>query len=230
MKKSLLSFILLAFTCASQAQDFRLGLNFNPLFNFYTTTQTADDQQFSIDNDGANFGFGYGVFGEFMFADNYSFLVEIQHVVSSADYKYSGIGPEGNSIRDLNFSTNTDYQFVHLPLLLKLKSNEIGYSTYFAKVGVAPSFLVASRGEGNRYATNKEGDHWRVDLRDENMNTRLLNLFVVFGIGMEYSLGGNLSAVGGVSFHNGVTRLNNYNSDFYTLRNGFISIDLGIMF
>jgi len=103
-----------------------------------------------------------------------------------------------------------------------MKTNEIGYWTYYAKFGFAPALQVKSRGTNTYETAPKEND---VPLDDA---TSTFNASVIIGGGAMYSLGGSTYLNMGLTFHNGLVDIQT--SDKYSVKSAFISLDLGILF
>lgn len=110
-------------------------------------------------------------------------------------------------------------QYLDIPLGLKLKSEELGYATFFLEAGFNPMINIAAR------VTSKDDSFEKENIREE---TRLFNLGYHVGIGVEYRLGGNTSAVGGVRWSSGLTDVTG--SDQANVNTRALSIHLGILF
>jgi hypothetical protein len=113
-------------------------------------------------------------------------------------------------------------KYLEIPLTLKLRTNEIGYITYWAQVGVGLGFNIKAKGDDEidhkkiDVSTN-ETSVWEdagarvVDLTGdnaikENDISKDINLFrtsLIVGGGIEYNLSGDASLVAGVVFNNG---------------------------
>src|SRR6185436_15972364 len=110
-----------------------------------------------------------------------------------------------NDSTNLTVVTSPNLQYVELPLTLKLKTNEIGYMTYFLQVGVAPGVNIRSRADvttttqidGKQPTTVKETG---IDIKD-NINN--INLSMVISAGVEYNLSGNTNLLLALTFNNG---------------------------
>ena len=110
-------------------------------------------------------------------------------------------------------------QYIEVPLGLKFKTNEIGYTTFYANLGF--SFQV------NIKATGK--DSYKV-IENENIKDeiRLLNMGYYFGAGIEYSLGGNTALIAGINWTNGFIDITSGNPGKITL--GILQLRAGIIF
>ena len=112
-------------------------------------------------------------------------------------------------------------QYINIPLGLKFKTNQIGYFTYFANLGVAMHINI------NSSATSSDTKN---TLDDDNIseNISLFNLSYFFGGGAEYSLGGNTSLIFGLGFDRGFIDMTSQESDKITSRS--LIFKLGVLF
>jgi hypothetical protein len=104
-------------------------------------------------------------------------------------------------------------QYIELPITLKLKTNEIGYLTYYLQAGLAPAINIRSRADikfntqtttlatNSTVISNVESDD--EDIQDEINN---INLSMIIGGGIEYTLSGSTVLLVGVQFNNGFLR------------------------
>jgi hypothetical protein len=133
--------------------------------------------------------------------------------------------------------------YLEFPLSLKLKVNEIGYTTFFAQFGFAPSVLYRTKAKwkGQRVdgsgifttdyylnnaknTTNQEFDAYRDDIR-------FYRIAMIVGAGMEYRFSGTTALVVSFRFNNG---LNNIFADDREPKangiNNFIALNAGLLF
>src|SRR5438270_604786 len=122
MKKIFVLMTVLFFTAstlqAQENQKLHFGLKASPTLAWLT----SDTKGF--ESSGTKLGFSYGLITEFNFSTHYAFATGI-------DVTYRG----GNSSLQSNDSTKVEtkynLEYIELPITLKLKTNEIGYLTYF---------------------------------------------------------------------------------------------------
>jgi len=110
-------------------------------------------------------------------------------------------------------------QYLDIPLGLKLKTEELGYATFFLEAGFNPMFNINASASASDDSFSKE------DIREV---TRLFNLGYHAGIGVEYRLGGNTAAIGGIRWSSGLTDVTDNDKANVTMR--AISIHIGILF
>ena len=84
-------------------------------------------------------------------------------------------------------------QYLVVPIGLKLQTNQIGYVTYFADLGLDPKIVIS-----------RKADIPSQNITDENASNelRLFNLSYHVTAGIEYSMGGSTALVFGLNFDN----------------------------
>ncbi len=136
---------------------------------------------------------------ETYFKPNYAFVSGLSLTSLGGNLMYKDSASLSTSSgRQCNHSGNTTVAYnlnlSVLPVALKLKSNEIGYFTYYAQMGFTPQFNIGSRATSTDDLLNK-------DNVSEEIN--LFNLSYFFGGGIEYNIGGQTSLITGIFFNNG---------------------------
>jgi hypothetical protein len=109
--------------------------------------------------------------------------------------------------------------YLSIPVGLKLKTNQIGYVTYFAELGFNQNINIGSRASSSGNGLNKDNVPKEVNL---------LNMSYFFGGGIEYNIGGNTSIVAGVLFHNGFVDVLS-NNDHKAVMN-YLAFRVGVLF
>ncbi len=201
MKKFSLLILFSLFFFSAHAQDMKFGLTVSPHMNWFR----AEKEQI---NSKARVGLKYGAIGEFYFADNYAFAVGVNHVLTGGGFETDRneyiMFEQGELINDEvdTVPAFNDYklnlQYIEVPLTLKLKTNEIGYLTYYGQIGATPGVKLKSRVDAS--SNNQNDDLKNTDvLKDINF----VNLALTVGGGIEYSLTEDVSLLAGIYFNNG---------------------------
>lgn len=213
-----LSFLFLFFsTQRSVGQETRLSLHIDPMM----TWLSPDGKR--IENEGSRLGFQFGLGIDRFFTDNYAFQtgLYISHIggklsfLDSVALKLTGVTdtiPPGNAI-------SMNLQYLSVPVGLKLQTNEIGYTTLYANMGVLPMVNVQSR------ANIPDLDYEREDLEEE---ISLFNMGYYIGLGIHYSLGGPTALTAGVNYFNGFLDMAEPGSRKYLTR--YLTLRLGVLF
>ncbi|MBL4754757.1 MAG: PorT family protein [Flavobacteriales bacterium] len=229
-KKGILLFtliVLLTFMAPSQssAQDKKVG------FGLQATpalTWMKPDNVKELNRDGTKVGFGYGLMFDFRFGTNYSLSTGVNVISSKAQVKYLEVDTLGveythGGTKDTlfpPFGVTYSLSYVEIPILLLLKTNEIGYMTYFGQFGLATQIKTKAKGE----ATGVES--W-VDVEDVSDEVKFLNLGLSIGAGFEYSLGGNTKFIVALVYNNGFSDILK-SSHLATAKS--LGLKLGMMF
>ena len=212
MKKIPLIFVILFCLNISFAQQLQFGLKLSPHVGW-----AKSDKLTMIKNNGIGFGFSYGLVADYNIKDNYGLNFEFNHSMINF-----------NTIRiDSSIVHKWSQQYVELPVSLKMKTNEINNIIYYGKIGVGPKINTSA----------KIGK--KTEIQENNKNDiNFFNAAFVIGGGIHYALGGSTMALAGLSFHNGLMRVNRSRRDIFEslslkdvqLKNSFVSLDLGILF
>ncbi len=189
-----LAFVMAVSSLYAQDNKFNFGLKLSPTIAWFKAEGPG------LESGGSKLGFAYGLIADINFAPNYAFETGIDVTYRGGKVKVEGIDEK----------SDITLQYIELPLTLKLKTNEIGYLTYFGRVGFAPGVNIR--------ASN--------DISKKDVNP--INLSLIVGLGAQYSLGGKTSALVGITFNNGF--LDVAKEDNFKLASSFIALDLGIMF
>lgn len=187
-------------TPASEFDKFRFGLHFSPNIGW----EKPDND--NVEMKGLVVGYGFGLMTEFNLSKRYSVLTGVN--VNKAGHRNSTFnGTDYSEVRQIRTS------YVEIPVSLKLKTNEIGYLTYFGKFGLAPSIATSSRYE------TEGGSRGKFDY------TTGVRMGLLIGIGAEYNLSGNTSLMFGLDFNNGFTNIYTRKAGYDLKGNRFNSIN-----
>ena len=203
MKKLILSLLICLFTATTFAQDdrpFRIG------FAILPSASTIKPEGEIFTKSSGKFGFAYGLLAEFNFgAGNYAFASGL--LVNSL----------GGTIRNDNYhdgdTSVTKFgqveekyalQYIQIPLTLKLKTNEIGYLTYFGQFGLDLGFKIKSKAD-----ITGTYDLGAVNDTDVNVSDDIqpLRSALNVGAGFEYNISGDTYLVTSFIWNNGLTNV-----------------------
>ncbi|MFM1874999.1 MAG: hypothetical protein RL266_736 [Bacteroidota bacterium] len=223
MKKLLLTVLILGIGGLALAQDqavgpktrkkFKIGFNLSPSVNFMQPNTDG------VKLGAAKMKFGYGMMAEYAFTNNYAVGFGLEHIMggssldfSNTDVRYT-VKDDTAQYRLLNRLYRYDY--VNLPITLKLMTNEIGYFTYFGQFGVDVSILASGKAKDERQlfksiATDTLGvvtESFEApttgDFQGRYNQSMFINVKLRIGAGFEWNFSGNTSLVVSVSYHNG---------------------------
>jgi hypothetical protein len=176
----------------SYGQDrIAFGVHVDPVISWFSTDISK------VKNNGARPGFNFGLTYNRYFAQNYSFSTGIS--LLSAGGKL--VSKDTTSMDFSNFRStvlpnNTivyKLQYIAIPLGLKLQTNQIGFVSFFADLGLVPKLVI-----------NRKIDIPSLSISGENASKelRMLNMSYHVTGGVEYSLGGTTALVFALDFDN----------------------------
>jgi Outer membrane protein beta-barrel domain len=240
------------FSQTTDGKSVRLGVKLSPNIGWYNSPDAA------LVPAGAMGGFGFGLIAEFKLAknNNYGFVTGLNITNQGGKLEYQSVAQEGSN-PTLFFQSKAVAEqrtrYIDIPLMLKLKTNEIGYMTYFFNVGLVGGINVRSVQDltltYNNGTSEKSQIITKQDINDQMVVGRVL---FVAGLGAEYNIGGNTSLFGAINWNNGLTNAFGKKATFYKydadgnpeidpegvpVVNGkfkaitnFLSLDLGVYF
>ncbi len=219
MKKYLFITILLisSIQVFAQQTNLRFTVFVDPKFSWMKSDYNA------IENDGTKMGVNIGLNVDNFFADNYAIMtgISIDNTGGNLKFEDGKILKTGSGEETIDPGSVITYklQYINVPLGLKLKTNEIGYWTFFTHLGLNSGINIKATAE-------VDGD----ELENENISdeVNLFNLGYYIGAGAEYSIGGNAAIVVGLTYTNGFVDITDGNDSKVTLSN--VAIRLGVLF
>lgn len=214
MKKLIVALCLMSFVATTYAQNsFRFGLQGTGGLSWFKTDTKG------LENDGARLNYNFGLMFDKALGEgsNYYLSTGINMATLNGKLKYPDlIYPNASDSSTYLFGTSQSkysLNYVEIPVLLKMRTNEVGYMHYFGVFGVSGGFNTRARmtleqnANGQTYSPDDE-----LDVADD---IRLMRVGLDIGFGVEYNLTGNTYAMAMLSYHNGFTNL--FNADYYEL-------------
>jgi opacity protein-like surface antigen len=224
MKKILLFSMLvlsLAVTSNAQTKQWKIAIVASP-----NVSWIKPDAKF-IDPGANKLKFGFGLCVDKMFTDNYAFGTGFNVLNTGGQLKYKFDGQytkdDGTTASIIGEKTRTyKLQYVELPLTLKLRTNEIGFITYWGQIGLGLGLNIKAKGDEDiTYLKEKVVTDAAVSWNDTKINQqslidedikddiRLFRVGFIAAAGMEYNLAGSTSIVAGLSYNNAITNVLN---------------------
>ncbi len=216
MKRVIIAVLsLVIFTGTINAQDeadWRFGIKVQPSVSWLGTSL----KEFQNGKPKLNFGYGLivekGLFKNTVLASGL-FINDF-----GGKYKYIGLDKRINfkSYDNSTFfvSRSMRMKYVELPVVLKFRTTEINYITYFAHFGLDMGFRVKARGDDDfgdiKPGSKPDGVYPNIDL---TRDISFIKLGLDVGIGGEYSIAGSTALLVGMSYINGFTNLTRKNSE-----------------
>jgi hypothetical protein len=233
--RKLITFALLALLAtnatAGSDEGLHFGLKAAPSLSWLRTDSKG------IESNGSKFGFNYGLITEFNFSDHYAFATGIDvtyrggklRSTTTTESIINGTAATTTTTTDV---TNT-LQYIEIPLTLKLKTNEIGYFTYYLQAGLAPGINIRARSD---YKSNTQvtqtgqpttTTNFSEDDADIQSSINTLNLSMIIGGGVEYTLSGTTVLLTGIEFNNGLLDVDDTS---YKINSNYLALKIGILF
>lgn len=199
---------------AQNEQPVRLGIMIAPNLGWI-----APDSK-NTKADGTLVGFNFGLMADFRLGNN-------NYALTSGLFYQTKVGAK--YISQVNDSTlvrgHVRNQFVQIPLAIKLKTNEIGYATYFLNIGADFGFNVGAKGD---ITTTVNGRSRKLENEDMTDVTSLFRAALLVGGGLEYNFSGNTTALVGINYSNGF--MNTFKKDHANARLHYLQLNLGFFF
>jgi opacity protein-like surface antigen len=182
-------------------RSFRFGLQFSPNISWLKANTAG------YESNGSKIGFNYGLSAEFFLTKNYLFSTGVSILNSGGNLTYTG-----TSYRYFSTKVNEKLKlkYIEIPFLLKLKTNEIGYLSYFAQIGLKGGFNFKAKTSYTYSNTGTNGftivpTNGSTLNEDDEFDAEInwINLYLVIGAGVEYNISGNTSLMLGITFNNG---------------------------
>jgi len=219
MKRILLMILFMGalLTAGAQTTPIRFSVHVDPQSAWFSSDENE------VDPDGSIIHINAGLNMDYFFAKNYAFVMGfgINNLGGKLLYADSTLFlSKGDSLYlEPGQSARINLQYIDIPIGLKLKTEELGYATYFLQLGFNPMFRL------NAKATSEEASF---DKEDINESTILFNLGYHVGIGVEYKLGGSTALIGGLRWSSGLTDVTD--NDRANVSLNAISIHIGVLF
>jgi len=197
--------------------DIRLSVHADPQISWFSSDEAE------VDPDGSRFHLQTGLTMDFFFAENYAFSAGfgLNNLGGSLAYADTTLFVSREDSIDImpGQVVRHKLQYLDFPVGLTLKTEELGYATFFLRLGFNPMININAKG------VSEDGT-----LDDENISetTRLFNLGYHAGLGVEYRLGGNTALIGGLRWTAGLTDVTDNDKANITTRS--VSLHLGILF
>ena len=180
-----------------QAEDrkFRLGLQLSPHVSWLAPNSSE------YKNDGIKLGVTYGLSTEFFLTKNYLFSTGFMISSLGGKVAYEGIYEDNNGV-NVASAVEQSYavRYIEIPMTLKLRTNQIGYMTYYGNFGLKSGVKFQSTSDFTYTDINNKP-------KVEDVNTAgdifFMNMYLVVGAGVEYNISGNTNVVVGITYNNG---------------------------
>lgn len=233
MKKIIIAIAFLFFitNSYSQTKKFRFGLQFTNGLSFLNSDNV------NITDSKIGYAFNYGLPMEYYFNKNYAlgtgFMISNPRASRSNSPAINAIITDTTNSyafdNNIVFGAKEIYKFtyVELPVMFKLRTNEIGYFRYFGEFGVVNSFRVRSRFTLD--GSTVENESINKKLAPFDMKSNFYNASLKVGGGFEYTISDKTALLVELSFSNGFINILKDGDDKRTVLR-VVNLTTGIMF
>lgn len=189
-----------------QIAPVRLGFLARPSL----TWLTADNRE--LDSKGVKPGFSFGLMVDMMLGGNANYAFSTGLLYNMADggkLNYSSLQQftSTDSVTQSLTDVKLNFQYLEIPLTLKLKTNQIGYMTYFGQLGLQCGVKLSAKRSGEHQSKRDPETVKLIEKENYNNETRLFNAGLLVGIGAEYNISGSTNILFGVTYFRGFTNV-----------------------
>ena len=216
MKKLGLAVLSLIFCVQfAQGQDYnkyKFGFKVNPDISWMTPKDNH------LESMGVVTRFGFGFISDIHFTENYAFGTGVNLERSGGILKYYDYYQFEDQKHVLEKERKYNLQYIEIPVSFKMRTNEIGFITYYGQFGVGLGLNIDARADDkNTYVStyNDETGEWdpssQQGFDEENRNIsneiEIGRASLLLAAGIEYNLSGSTSLVAGITYNNGFTNV-----------------------
>ncbi len=220
MKKGILTLAAIAVLGQSgiaqetDSPGFKLGIKVAPNLGWIK----SDTKE--VEGNGMAAGFTFGLMGDFRLGkDNYALSTGVFMNISGGNQVVKPFTLQTSTTGDAPVNVNVGvpahefarrYQYVEVPIMVKLKTNEMGYMTYFGQLGFGSAFNISAKSDEYTLTTaTPDGFNYSEYVAEEKAKhsdeTSPFRASLIVGAGAEYKFAGNTAMVFGVNYNNGFT-------------------------
>ena len=213
-KTTFAALLTVLFLGQMHAQDYQIGIKVGPTISFARTGTEGTNT--SIDRDGTSARVLFGAFVDMAFKENYFFQTGLNYATKKTNIKFSDPGLiGGNQIRE-----SYAHEYLQLPLLLKLFTNELTLDTkFYFNFGLIPEVRLST--------SNEEVDIVAIN---EWQN---FDLAGNLGTGVERNIGPHTKVFIGLNYNVGFLNMvneQNSNLDEFTVKSNLLALEVGVKF
>lgn len=219
MKKLSLLFFFLSIGFSSIAQV-EIGLQVSPTI---AGNRFIADNNYNFEQTSSNLHIGLGIVVDYFFAHNYAFSSGLMFRGKGGEYSYNFNQTDGSN---RSAKDDIDLQYLEIPVSLKLFTNEVApaVNLYF-QVGGSLNTMIAAKVNDQKVIGGIRAS--------KRINT--FEADALLGTGAEMAIGQSTKFLAGLTYHHGLSNIDNYYSKEFSdkniaIKNNYLSIDFGIKF
>lgn len=187
-----------------------------------------------FDSNGSKMGFIYGLMMDYNFGKNYAFGTGLEISYRGGKLKYTYDYSSGSTVHTFSGDDTYNLKYLELPLTIKMKTNEVGYITYFGQFGFQPGFKISAKEDYSQSKTNPSGTETAAET-DASVDISSVNVSLIFALGLEYRISGSTAIMAAFQFSNGFTDVltgTNHLDTSTELKaiSNYLSLNVGVFF
>ncbi len=187
-------------------------------------------------SDGSTFSYHYGLITDYNFTENYTLSTGFAISKAGGKLLYSDSSTISGTTKEYgDISRKYNISYFEIPILIKMKTNQMGYFTYFAQLGIR-NYMQLNSTYDETFSYDDAGNRKTITSEDyENSEgISFYRMSFSFGLGAEYAISKSFSAFAYLSYDNGLTNvLDNNNLNTGNIENAMIrqiTITAGFLF
>ncbi|GIV34752.1 MAG: hypothetical protein KatS3mg031_2287 [Chitinophagales bacterium] len=225
----ILFLVLILVASSLQGQEVQFGLSGNPLISWMKS------ESGKVDKGKVRAGIEYGLAVDVIFKKNYILSTGITADLCGGNLIYNDSLPVPTASGDsLIYGANARFklQYVNIPVIFKMRTNEIGRFRYYGGLGLVPAFRVKSNMDLTEGGTTYYDNANIRKVKDDTnglLVSNIFNLSMHVEAGLEYPFSDNTALRAGVFYRNGFLNVISDNNDDSIVLNYF-AIAIGVLF
>jgi hypothetical protein len=213
-----LALILIAFMGNLKAQGLEISVYSEPQLTWITSDESR------VISNGSIIKFNTGVEFDIFFAPNYAFTIAVEMNNQGGKIIYEDtILFEQASAPSLEVPAGLpvkhNLQYIGVPLGLKLKAAELGYTTFYFQGGLNPLFNLKA---------STSSEQLSLDRKNIRPDVHIFSLNYFVSVGLEYRLAGNTALMAGLKWSAGFNDITE--NDLANNNLNSVGLHLGILF
>lgn len=217
MKRLVLIAVILFTITRIYSQSFEIAVYTEPQLSWITSDGSE------ISNDGSLLNLNTGIEFNIYFMESYAFTMGVTMNNSGGKFLYNeniAFDEQGNDLFvNAGSIAKLNLQYITIPFGLKLKSEELGYTSFYFHGGLIPMMKLKA-------SISSETENYNKLSISSNINFFNVNYFAEIGI--EYRLGGNTALIAGLKWSAGFTDVTS--NDLVNANLNSAGLHLGILF
>ncbi len=197
-------------TTSSNSPSLRMGISVSPVFSWFGVEDGID---FAV-SDGTRFNVQYGLHIDKRLGGNPNYFLSTGVFVTNmgGSMRYSmAVQQDNGNYTIQEYTSDFRFNYISVPVNLMLRTNEIGYMTYFARVGFDAGFNIKANHDYTITGSNETFEN-----EDASDFVDLFRAGLHVEGGMEYNFSGNTRLMVGIEWNNGLNNI--FNDDFDVVR------------